>query len=83
MQAQPIFRIDGVSDGARTRDPRDHNPVLYQLSYTHHAAGAAGSKCSGGQLDAGPGGRGANALSAAARAASVAGPGAGTNTASR
>ena len=26
----------GVSDGARTRDPRDHNPVLYQLSYGHH-----------------------------------------------
>ena len=26
----------GVSDGARTRDNRDHNPVLYQLSYTHH-----------------------------------------------
>ena len=25
----------GVSDGARTRDNRDHNPVLYQLSYTH------------------------------------------------
>ena len=28
----------GVSDGARTRDNRDHNPVLYQLSYTHHGA---------------------------------------------
>ena len=28
----------GVSDGARTRDNRDHNPVLYQLSYTHHEA---------------------------------------------
>ena len=27
-----------VSDGARTRDNRDHNPVLYQLSYTHHGA---------------------------------------------
>ena len=26
----------GVSDGARTRDNRDHNPVLYQLSDTHH-----------------------------------------------
>jgi hypothetical protein len=25
-----------VSDGARTRDTWDHNPVLYQLSYTHH-----------------------------------------------
>jgi hypothetical protein len=25
-----------VSDGIRTRDIWDHNPVLYQLSYTHH-----------------------------------------------
>ncbi|MCU1603128.1 MAG: hypothetical protein JWO22_3837, partial [Frankiales bacterium] len=29
----------GVSDGARTRDNRDHNPVLYQLSYTHQERG--------------------------------------------
>ena len=27
----------GVSDGIRTRDILDHNQVLYQLSYTHHA----------------------------------------------
>ncbi len=27
----------GVSNGARTRDILDHNQVLYQLSYTHHA----------------------------------------------
>ena len=26
----------GVSDGIRTRDNWDHNPALYQLSYTHH-----------------------------------------------
>ena len=26
-----------VSDGTRTRDFLDHNQVLYQLSYTHHA----------------------------------------------
>ena len=26
----------GVSDGARTHDNRNHNPGLYQLSYTHH-----------------------------------------------
>ncbi len=26
----------GVADGARTRDHRSHNPVLYQLSYSHH-----------------------------------------------
>ena len=28
-----------VSDGTRTRDVLDHNQVLYQLSYTHHAKG--------------------------------------------
>ena len=27
---------DGVSDGIRTHDDRDHNPGLYQLSYAHH-----------------------------------------------
>ena len=27
-----------MDDGARTRDTRDHNPVLCQLSYTHHAS---------------------------------------------
>ena len=27
---------DGVADGDRTRDHRNHNPVLYQLSYSHH-----------------------------------------------
>ena len=26
---------DGVSDGARTHNPRIHSPVLYRLSYTH------------------------------------------------
>ena len=26
-----------MSDGIRTRDNRDHNQVLYLLSYTHHA----------------------------------------------
>jgi hypothetical protein len=25
-----------VKDGIRTRDRRDHNPELYQLSYPHH-----------------------------------------------
>jgi hypothetical protein len=25
-----------VNDGARTRDNRNHNPALYQLSYAHH-----------------------------------------------
>ena len=27
---------NGVSDGARTRDDRNHNPVLYRLNYAHH-----------------------------------------------
>ncbi len=27
---------DGVIDGARTHDNRNHNPGLYQLSYDHH-----------------------------------------------
>jgi hypothetical protein len=27
---------DGVNDGARTHDNRNHNPGLYQLSYIHH-----------------------------------------------
>jgi hypothetical protein len=26
-----------VTDGARTRDLRSHNPMLYQLSYGHQA----------------------------------------------
>jgi hypothetical protein len=34
-----------VSDGIRTRDRRDHNPELYQLSYAHQARG----KSSGAQ----------------------------------
>lgn len=25
-----------MSDGTRTHDSRDHNPMLYQLSYAHH-----------------------------------------------
>ena len=28
-----------VADGTRTRDHRDHNPGLYQLSYRHLARG--------------------------------------------
>ena len=27
---------DGVDDGTRTHDGRNHNPGLYQLSYVHH-----------------------------------------------
>jgi hypothetical protein len=29
-------RINGVDDGTRTHDDWNHNPGLYQLSYTHH-----------------------------------------------
>jgi hypothetical protein len=28
----------GVADGARTHDNRNHNPGLYQLSYSHRKA---------------------------------------------
>ena len=30
------IKINGVSDGARTRDIWSHIPGLYQLSYAHH-----------------------------------------------
>jgi hypothetical protein len=29
-------KMFGVADGARTHDNRNHNPGLYQLSYSHH-----------------------------------------------
>ena len=33
----------GVGDGTRTRDTRNHNPMLYQLNYTHHIRGEWGT----------------------------------------
>ena len=30
------LRSYGVDDGTRTRDTRNHNPMLYQLNYIHH-----------------------------------------------
>ena len=33
--------IDGVADGTRTHDDRNHNPGLYQLSYSHHCLAAS------------------------------------------
>ena len=36
---QKMFRKclnNGVADGTRTHDNRNHNPGLYQLSYGHH-----------------------------------------------
>lgn len=45
---RPAIRSsNGVSDGFRTRDNRDHNPVLYQLSYAHHHAVLASQECIG------------------------------------
>ena len=63
-----------MSDGTRTRDTRDHNPVLYQLSYTHHrtvhiVAAQAGSLFT--------------TSAAAFWACSEVGPGGGTNTVPR
>ena len=73
-----------VSDGARTRDILDHNQVLYQLSYTHHALASTssadhGSGSSGGHRS----GIGALTARAAAWASSELGPGPGTNTVRR
>ena len=31
-----LLKTNGVDDGARTHDHRNHNPGLYQLSYAHH-----------------------------------------------
>ncbi len=31
-----MIELNGVNDGARTHDNRNHNPGLYQLSYAHH-----------------------------------------------
>jgi hypothetical protein len=33
----PTRVLQGVSEGTRTPDRRDHNPELYQLSYAHQA----------------------------------------------
>ena len=33
----------GVADGTRTHDNRDHNPGLYQLSYSHHGTARSSS----------------------------------------
>ncbi len=33
---QVTTKINGVANEIRTRDHRNHNPGLYQLSYSHH-----------------------------------------------
>ena len=35
MLSQSPAPLSGVGNGARTHDTRNHNPVLFQLSYTH------------------------------------------------
>ncbi len=36
-QTGPVsYQINGVANEIRTRDHRNHNPGLYQLSYSHH-----------------------------------------------
>jgi hypothetical protein len=35
LQAADFFEFFGVADGARTHDNWNHNPGLYQLSYSH------------------------------------------------
>lgn len=85
-----------MSDGTRTRGILDHNQVLYQLSYTHHARQLdfvvslpAEKKCTGseGVLAHGFPGRcqpaGSTCFAAMVLAVSESGPGCGTNTASR
>ncbi len=34
-QGRPLLLNLGVADGTRTHDDRNHNPGLYQLSYSH------------------------------------------------
>ena len=66
-----------MSDGARTRDNRDHNPVLYQLSYTHHGAATSIAARQAGS------GVPPTSEAASAMACSEFGPGCGTNIAAR
>jgi hypothetical protein len=87
----------GVSDGTRTRDVLDHNQVLYQLSYTHHASGPSMFLDHTAQREvyrAGVGGRnqfwlGTTPVSEPRMRSAISfdvvlsGPGSGTNTASR
>jgi hypothetical protein len=80
-----------VTDGTRTRDPRDHNPVLYQLSYDHHAHLAVPHNHSGvppGFVERVTPAREGDPYSlvnsaAIALAASTSGPGSGTKIARR
>ncbi len=88
-----------MSDGTRTRGHLDHNQVLYQLSYTHHARSKPTGRRKGYRVPEGarapvfrdPLHRGRSAcypagstyFAAMDRAVSESGPGCGTKTASR
>ena len=43
FRAKPLILKEkaGVADGTRTHDNRNHNPGLYQLSYSHHSKNLA------------------------------------------
>ena len=79
----------GVSDGIRTRGHLDHNQVLYQLSYTHHArAGARRKECNGWPRTPGNRRQASRCSAPPCSAASVlavseSGPGGSTNTVER
>ncbi len=82
--------LSGVSDGTRTRDIRDHNQVLYQLSYTHHDSRTVRSwsdeKCTCCYSVVGAAPRPVSeppCSSASSLASADAGPGGGTKTAAR
>lgn len=81
-----------MSDGTRTRGILDHNQVLYQLSYTHHARQLdfavslpAEKKCTGSEGCSRTAfyGAGRTCFAAIDFAVSESGPGCGTKTASR
>jgi hypothetical protein len=43
-RGEMVLQTNGVADGTRTHDNRNHNPGLYQLSYSHHGTCLALSK---------------------------------------
>ena len=51
--AGALVILHGVSDGTRTRGHRHHKPVLYQLSYAHHAAHRSALRADRSLTDAG------------------------------
>ena len=81
-RSRAAFLLHGVDDGARTRDPRHHKPVLYQLSYAHHESLSTKVKATTGFYSR----RGAQFATTAAEAAwacSEVGPGSATKATPR